>query len=649
MVIKDCPGAMKAQYEGNKKDRYIEITQCLLAENLSEKGINDKIEYANILKDVLEYMDFQIYELYRSLADRYTETLKDIYSDSMQNEYSEYLSSAGWDELLSFGEKKHFILRQWFEECVRTPVTEPENAGSIAVKILLTTPSSVTFELCGKGKYETDGYYKVYLNGIETKCENTVVKSIFGLRSGTEYELTVVKEDNSEYGKVLFSTKVESYTLNVRDFGATGDGESDDTHCIQSAIMSCPESGKVLIPAGCYRVKGLFLKSNIFVELSKGAVIKAIPERKGHGVFPGVLLSSDGKSEYDLGTWEGNPLPMFSGIICGIGVENVYIYGEGEIDGAADKDNWWKDPKVMNIAYRPRLFFVKDSKRIYLQGITLKNSPSWTMHPFFSDDLGFYNLKVLNPFDSPNTDGLDPESCRNIEIAGVSFSLGDDCIAVKSGKIYMGRKFRRASESIRVHNCLMQNGHGAVTIGSEMAGGVKNLTVEDCDFYDTDRGLRIKTRRGRGRDAVLDRIIFRNIKMDHVMTPFVVNSFYFCDPDGKTDYVQSRDPFPVDERTPLIKRLEFEDIDAENCHVAAAYIEGLPEAKIEELIMRHVKVSYAKEPKCDVPAMSNGVDKCSLKGVFIRNVRRVTLDHVDIDGNTGDKFIVENVDELNRG
>lgn len=649
MVLNECAALMREQFEENKKDRYIEITNRLLEEKISDKGINDKIEYASVLKDVLSLMDFQIYELYRALADRFAEAVKDIYRVSKDNEYSEYLSSAGWEELVSFGESRHILLREWFRECVKTSVPVPENAKPLAIKILLTTPHSVTFELCGKGKYETDGSYRVYINGTEEKCENTVVKSIFGLDRGTEYELTVVKTDDSEFGKVTFTTTEESVTVNVRDFGAVGDGDSDDTHCIQGAIMNCPDNGRVLIPAGTYRVKGLFLKSNVFIELSKGAILKAIPERKGHCIFPGVLPSSDGKGEYDLGTWEGNPLPMFSGIICGNNVENVYIYGEGEIDGAAGKDNWWKEPKVMNMAYRPRLFFVKDSRRVYLQGITLKNSPSWTIHPFFSDDLGFYNIKVRNPFDSPNTDGLDPESCRNIEIAGVSFSLGDDCIAVKSGKIYMGRKFKRASESIRVHNCLMENGHGAVTIGSEMAGGVKNLTVEDCVFSDTDRGLRIKTRRGRGRDAVLDRIIFRNIKMDHVMTPFVVNCFYFCDPDGKTDYVQSRDIYPVDERTPLIKRLEFEDIEAENCHVAAAYIEGLPEVKIEELIMRHVMVSYAKEPKCDVPAMSLGVEKCSLKGVFIRNVKRVTLDHVDIDGNTGEKFIIEDVDELNKG
>lgn len=100
----------------------------------------------------------------------------------------------------------------------------------------------------------------------------------------------------------------------------------------------------------------------------------------------------------------------------------------------------------------------------------------------------------------------------------------------------------------------MENGHGAVTLGSEMAGGVVNLTVEDCIFRHTDRGLRIKTRRGRGKDAILSNIIFRNLTLDHVMTPLVVNCFYFCDPDGKTTYVQSRDVYPVDDRTPQVKK-----------------------------------------------------------------------------------------------
>ena len=114
------------------------------------------------------------------------------------------------------------------------------------------------------------------------------------------------------------------------------------------------------------------------------------------------------------------------------------IYGQGKINGNASKENWWKDPKVMNIAFRPRLFFISGCKNVTLQGVTFCNSPSWTLHPYFSNDLKFIGVTVQNPSDSPNTDGLDPESCKNVEILGVRFSLGDDCIAVKSGNVYLG-------------------------------------------------------------------------------------------------------------------------------------------------------------------------------------------------------------------
>jgi polygalacturonase len=136
--------------------------------------------------------------------------------------------------------------------------------------------------------------------------------------------------------------------------------------------------------------------------------------------------------------------------------------------------------------------------------------------------------------------------------------------------------------------------------------------------------------------------------MDHVMTPFVVNSFYFCDPDGKTEYVQSREPYPVDDRTPSIKTLVFEDIDAKNCHVAAAYFEGLPEQKIEEIAMRRIRVTYTDNPKCDVPAMSAGVEACKKRGIFARNIKKLILQDVSITGQDGAVEELSCVDEVVR-
>lgn len=514
------------------------------------------------------------------------------------------------------------------------------------ITCVMNTARSATIEIADGGKYFAKKNYELYINGEYYGTTENTITGLYGLSPDTEYTVEV-RDGETVAGNVSFKTDHEFVTLNVKQFGAKGDGIQDDTHFIQAAIMACPPESRVLIPAGTYRITSLFLKSNLRLELEKGAELVADTDRNRFPIFPPATPSFDEKDEYHLGTWEGNPLPMFSGIICGVGVENVVLYGEGIINGNASRENWWNNPKVMNIAFRPRLFFLAHSKNVTLQGVTFMNSPSWTLHPFFSDDLRFIGVTVKNPSDSPNTDGLDPESCKNVEILGVRFSLGDDCIAVKAGKIYMGKKYKRPCENLHVRQCLMENGHGAVTVGSEMAGGVINMMVEDCFFRHTDRGLRIKTRRGRGEDAILDGITFRNLTLDHVMTPLVINSFYFCDPDGKTEYVQSREVYPVDDRTPVIKKLAFENMECTNCHVAAAYFDGLPEAKIEEILMKNVSVTYAEDPKCDVPAMTEGVEKSSKRGLFARNIASLKLENVSIEGQSGEKYELIDVDYVN--
>jgi polygalacturonase len=254
------------------------------------------------------------------------------------------------------------------------------------------------------------------------------------------------------------------------------------------------------------------------------------------------------------------------------------------------------------------------------------------------------NLNIINPKDSPNTDALDPESCKQVEILGIYFSVGDDCIALKSGKIYMGAKYKKPSEDITIRQCCMRDGHGCVTIGSEMSGGVRNITVTDCLFINTDRGLRIKTRRGRGKDAVIDNIIFENILMDGVMTPLAINCFYFCDPDGHTSYVQNKDPLPVDDRTPHLRRLSFRNMECKNCHIAAVYVQGLPEQKIKELSFENITFSFAEEAMAGVPEMLDGIQPVSNLGICINNVEELLIQNVTVEGQMGEAFLLQNVD-----
>lgn len=510
--------------------------------------------------------------------------------------------------------------------------------------IIFKTARQMVVEVLNKDIYNTSEY-EIYLNDEFHMTSNKVIQTINDLYPNTTYTI-YIKTGRSISEVATFVTDIEFVTLDVKEFGAKGDGHNNDTVFIQAAISSCPKGGRVFIPKGEYKVTSLFLKSDITLEIGKDAVISAITEREQFPVLPGLIESNNERDEYNLGTWEGNPLDMFAGILTGIQVSNVIICGQGTIDGNANYENWWMDAKVRRIAFRPRLIFLNHCSNVTVQGITVKNSPSWNIHPYFSDHLKFIDLTILNPKDSPNTDGLNPESCKYVEIIGIYFSLGDDCIAIKSGKIYMGSKYKVACESILIRQCYMRDGHGSITIGSEMSGGIKNVVVRDCKFYHTDRGFRIKTRRGRGKEGIVDNIVFDNIIMDQVLTPIVINSFYFCDPDGHSEYVKKKARLPIDDRTPIIGSLIFKNMKCTNCHVAATFIYGLPEKKIKKISMKNINISYSENSKLGFPAMMDDLNEMNYNGIHVNNIELLEMEDVTIVGYEGRGLVISNVDQL---
>lgn len=520
---------------------------------------------------------------------------------------------------------------------------EYQEKETMNIKIINLMARCLTFEIENEGIYETEEY-EVYLNNNYIQKSNRIIESIYNLIPDREYVLTVKRQGECS-NTVVLTTPEEYVTLNVRDFGAKGDGVHNDTPFIQAAILSCPKNGRVFIPEGIYKITSLFLKSNLNLEIGKNAVLSAFTEREKFPILPGIIKGSN-EIEYNLGTWEGDPLDAFAGIITGIEVENVTIYGQGIVDGCASFDNWWNNPKVLNIAYRPRMLFLNHCTNIKVQGITFRNAPAWNVHPYFSKQLTFLNVSILSPENSCNTDGINPESCEDVEIAGCYFSVGDDCIAIKSGKIYMGRKYKKPSQNITVRQCYMKDGHGAVTLGSEIGAGVKNILIKECKFENTDRGLRIKLRRGRGKDCIIDAVWFQNIQMNEVKTPFVLNSFYFCDPDGKTEYVQSKEKLPVDDRTPWVKSLQFTDIHCRNSHFAGVYFYGLPEQKIQSITMENVLISFAENAKTGVAAMMEGCDPSCRLGIYLHNIEKVILKNVKVEGCIGEPLILKEIDEL---
>ena len=536
------------------------------------------------------------------------------------------------------------------------------NENSFELRILFRSARTAVLEIVDGGRYETLRPYRICVNGEAPFETKRTINNLFGLKPDSAVTVRVrpaaspeeagtegCPDEGREEVSVSFHTEYESVSLNVKDFGAKGDGVSDDTLFLQTAVWACPKDGRVVVPAGTYRFTCLQLKSFLKLHLEKGAVLKAFTDEARLPLLPGTVSYYDETDEYNLGSWEGNPLPMRMPLVSGLNAENILLSGEGIIDGAASHENWWRKERVKALPARPRLFFLSHCRNVAVQGLCFQNSPSWTIHPYFSEELAFYGTRVFNPAISPNTDGLDPESCSDVRIVGMHFSLGDDCIAIKSGKIYMARKLHTPSQKMIIRQCLLENGHGAVTIGSEIAGGVRDVTVEDCIFRHTDRGLRIKTRRGRGKDSVLDAISFRRINMEEVLTPFVINSFYYCDPDGHTSYVSDRSALPVDERTPAIGKVCFEQIDCRGAHVRAVHIEGLPENKIEEAVFRNVSIRMSDRPQKGLAAMAEGVEESCAGGMFIRNVHRLVLDHVQIEGTTGPACDLDQIDRIEEG
>ena len=504
------------------------------------------------------------------------------------------------------------------------------------IKTLYIGSSSACFELDSQTQYYSPNQFEVLLNGETVTKADTNVFSIFDLRPDTEYTAEVRFPNTSE--RVSFKTTTERFCANVKDFGAVGDGSHEDTVAIQTAINLLPDHSRLYFPRGVYLTLPLVMRSHITLELAEGAVLRAVTDRSRYPIVPKYIKDADG-NELQLSSFEGNEEDAYVSLIHGSYCEDVTIVGRGALDGNGQNGDWWHGFNEFP-AKRPRAVYMNRCKDITLHGITVENSPAWHIHPIFSQNISILDVFITAPKDSPNTDAIDPESCDNVKIIGCRFSVGDDCIAVKSGKIDMARKFKTPASNHVIRNCLMDFGHGALTLGSELAGGIKNVTVTQCWFRGTDRGLRIKSRRGRGKDSVITDVVFDDIRMEKVKTPIVINMWYnCCDPDRYTEYVWSRDKLPVDDRTPHLGDFRFSNMVCTEAQAAACYIDGLPESPIDSVTMENIQISFAEDAQPFVPAMQNFAEpKCRL-GLYLDNVTEVTVKNVTVTGAEGDGLV----------
>lgn len=502
------------------------------------------------------------------------------------------------------------------------------------MNILLITPTSVSVELENMDCYST-APFDVILNGSSLGKREHNSFSLYGLEPDHDYELHIISKEIDE--------AISFHTLNRKEriyHSSREGGIEDDTAGIQEAMDSL-KADEFLTIQGVYKVVSLFLRDNLILRLPEGSRLIGETDRTA---FP-VLKASDEKNGIPLGTWEGCAEDSFASILTGIGVKNVCIYGEGIVDCNAQSGDWWIDHRVKRIARRPKGIFLHTCDNIALEGITVRNTPSWNQHPFYSTNLKYINMKLLNPADSPTTDGIDPESCDNVLIAGVRISVGDDCIAIKSGKIDFARKYHTPSSRITIRNCLMEYGHGGVTLGSENSGGIQDVLVTNCVFRQTDRGLRIKSQRGRGNLAVIQNITFQNILMDDVKAPFVINAFYKAGNDDYDNRFLREYQEPTD-LTPVFREFTFEYIICENVSYGVGFFLGLPESMLEKVTLKNISVSYKPGASSGEMAMTAWKEEFLHTGFVCENVRLLELEQVHFMSEPSRKFILTNVTEV---
>jgi polygalacturonase len=421
-----------------------------------------------------------------------------------------------------------------------------------------------------------------------------------------------------------------AYLFNINDYGAICDGQSNNAPAIQAAIEACQAAGggTVFIPAGVYVTGPLFLHSEITLYLDAGARLQASENLQDYPVV--------------AGRWEGIDQQTYAPLIGGSQLHHVTISGRGTIDGQGEM--WWSLHKAKQLAYpRPRLIGLMDCSNVLIEGITAVNSPAWTINPVRCDNVTIDKVTIINPPNSPNTDGINPDSCRNVHISNCAISAGDDCITIKSGKETAGRDNLLPCENITVTNCTMAHGHGGVVIGSEMSGSVRQVVISNCVFLGTDRGLRLKSRRGRG--GIVEDIRVSNIVMDGVMCPLTMNLYYAPGAWGNKENADKQ-PKAVYESTPIFRHIHLANITARRAGSAAAFLFGLAEMPLEDITLSHVSIAMDPVAKPDYPDMADDLELMQRAGLYIRNVRGLTLDHVEVSGQQGPAFTLIDAGEV---
>lgn len=431
--------------------------------------------------------------------------------------------------------------------------------------------------------------------------------------------------------------------FDIRDFGAVPGGKVSNTKAFADAIIAAnANGGKVVVPAGIWLTGPIRLLSNVELNLQDNSVILFSKSKEEYPLivtdYEGIRrirtvspISAEGQHDIAItgsGVIDGNghlwrPVKQFktterqwnelltkSPYVIdsnegGVWVPEKSVY-DGRFRGEIFPDDFDTEEEALDEAteyydfYRPVLMSIKYCDRVLIEGVTLRNSPAWMMHPYFCENVTVEGITLINPPYAQNGDGLDVDSCKNVHIHHSTFMTGDDGICLKAGKDRQARSLKKSCENIYIHDCTVLQSPAGFVIGSEMSRGVKNVLVEDCTFMDSKLGISFKSAMGRG--GVVEDIHIRRINMVDIKEKavsitmdYVHNLMDYFDP-----VVQSDDPEDIP---------EFCNILIEDCvctggkiGVVVHGLSGRPET-VHDIRIRNC--DFATEQKMDVLDCTN--------------------------------------------
>ena len=424
-----------------------------------------------------------------------------------------------------------------------------------------------------------------------------------------EHSHNIISEDTPWGNQTFIVPTFKQQEYDITEFGATTDSTKNNQASIQAAIDKCTQKGggTVIIPEGVWRTAYLELKSNVNLKLAKRSVLSFI----------------DSIPLYAVPTftrWEGLECMNYHPFIYSKDQENVAITGEGIVKGNAQV--WWDLAKTTQLEslkklydlveagvqpenrnclefeptsyLRPSLIQFINCKKVLVEGIELQSGPMWTTHFIYSENVIARNLSVITV--GRNNDGIIPDACNGVLIDNCYFSTGDDCIVIKSGLNEDGWRVGKACENLVIKNCKTKHGHGGVVIGSEMSGGVRNLYAHDCDFSETERGLRIKSMKGRG--GVIENLWFENIKMDNIKREAIQINMHY----GSSSIEPRTDSLPT------FRNIHYKNIFSNNSQFAVR-VKGIDNQFIDQLFFENLEMK-------------------SQRGIVIENTQNATFKNI---------------------